>query len=81
LDSEFVGSVRDLPQISSRFGCPSTTIYITTKGLDLSKEFITQYNTGQKHKEKFFINYSHPQSGEQTYPSRLGIKLLEIKDY
>jgi len=59
-----LGSIRDLPQISGRYGIPSSTMYVTACGTSIvSKD-------NQKHinlnRFGFTVEYKHPLTGKTT---------------
>jgi len=72
LNSEYLGSVRDLPQVSGRYGCPATTIFVRAR------------NTGIKDRNinplfGFHISYRHPFTGQETSPSTdEAVKFLDV---
>lgn len=80
LESNTLGSIRDLPQMSGRYGCPSSTIYVSTNLVDLTPDIIGQYNRGNRKKNDFTIYYKHPANGIATAPTVTGIKMLEISN-
>jgi mRNA interferase MazF len=77
LESDSLGSVRDLPQISGNLGIPSSTLYITAKKTSVKPnepgrhEIILQ-------RLGFSINYIHPFTGKETdTPAEYAVKFIE----
>ncbi len=82
LESNSLGQIRDLPQVSGRFGVPSSMIYVRVEDIqNLPKKEIEEFNRGNKKKNNFTIQYMHPAKGIESSPPATGIKMLEIKDY
>ena len=80
--SLYLGSVRDLPQISDSCGLPATTIYVRIQNTNIKGEQIKKYNTIEGAKKHFNINYSHPVFGSPTSePVDYGIKFVECDYY
>ena len=77
LESPVLGSLRDLPQISGRFGCPATTLYVQAKETGISppspeeKHFI-------KHRFNFDIEYRNPITEKQSDTPAIGVKFVEV---
>lgn len=70
LDSDLLGSVRDLPQISGRYGIPSSTIYVTAKNTSVQGIEVKRFG--------FHIEYKHPMTGQQTNtPADYAVKFVE----
>ena len=67
------GSVRDLPQVSARYGGPSTTVRIKCKNTAVSKAEVDP--------EFYFgIDYIHPATGRVTFEHvDQGIKLILVE--
>ncbi|AIL13862.1 hypothetical protein IM40_10905 (plasmid) [Candidatus Paracaedimonas acanthamoebae] len=77
LESNTLGSVRDLPQISGTYGSPSSEIYITTRDTAISPEAIQHYHSNPRF--DFVINYLHPITHTFTAPSaKSSIKWLRF---
>lgn len=72
LESPYIGSIRDLPQVSGRYGCSSSVVYVRTHGTGVKK----------RHQDPLFwfsVSYRHPITGIETDErSDEAIKLLEI---
>ena len=80
--SDYLGSIRDLPQISDSCGLPSATIYVRIQNTNIPKEQVRKYDTVQGGKKYFNINYIHPITGYQiSEPVDYGIKFVECDDY
>jgi hypothetical protein len=69
-----LGSVRDLPQVSARYGGPSTTVYVKCRNTAVTKTEVDP--------EFYFgINYINPVTGKKTFEHvDDGIKLISL-DY
>lgn len=78
-ESDIIGSTRDLPQISGKYGCPSSEVYINIDGTGITdKKDIKKY-FGEPRSE-FVIRYMHPVHNTATYPTiNNGIKWLQRK--
>ncbi len=76
--SEFLGNIRDLPQISSRYGIPSSEIHINVKGTSISPQAISQFNRTPQVFD-FPIRYLHPTTEKETFEPVKGIKWLQIE--
>lgn len=75
LDSDIIGSIRDLPQISGRYGCPSSEVYITIDGTSISKEDMQPYLDKPRH--GFVIRYLSPQDRASSPTVNNAIKWLQ----
>jgi len=58
-DSPFLGSVRDLPQVSARYGVYSSEIRVVATGTDIASEVIKVYNEKPQNCN-FLIHYLNP---------------------
>ncbi len=71
--SSVFGSVRDLPQVSARYGGPSTTVRIKRKNTGVTK-------TSVDPEFYFGIDYIHPITGRKTFDhADQGIKLIALE--
>lgn len=78
LNSTILGSLRDLPQISGKYGVPATTIYVTAKNTGL----IDTSETIELQRKWFQIEYKHPVLGTETdTPVDNAIKFIECYAY
>jgi len=77
-ESQFLGSIRDLPQISSRYGKPSSEIHINVKDTSISPRAISQFNREPQNRD-FVIRYLHPVTDQETSLPATGIKWLQIE--
>ena len=76
LESNTLGSVKDLPQISGRYEMPATTIYLSINGSGIKKKQITREND---HRMNFTIYYIHPVLQYETdTPSHSAVKFIQI---
>jgi hypothetical protein len=76
LEDEIVGSIRDLPQYSSRYGLPSAEINISTAGTGISIEEVID-----NPRFDFTIKYQHPYTGKMTAPNAYpALKWILFKD-
>lgn len=72
-----LGSVRDLPQISGRFGIPSSTIYVTAKKTSVRPETSDKHEICL-HRFNFSVFYIHPVTEEETdSPADYAVKFVE----
>lgn len=78
-ESGVIGSIRDLPQMSSRYDRPSVELRITTERCtNIPVEIIKKYDNVPQN-TKFSITYLHPFDGTQTAePVNNGIKWLHL---
>jgi hypothetical protein len=78
LESEILGSVRDLPQISGRYGIPSSVIYMKAKETGVTP-LKKGYNYFDEHRFGFNIAYIHPIKNSKTSdPVEDGVKFIEV---
>ena len=77
LDSPYVGSVRNLPQISARYGCPASEIKLIIGG----KTSIKREEKRKKYVLRpFAIEYKLPNDRESSFaPVKNGIKIINVK--
>ena len=59
LESPYIGSLRDLPQVSGRYGCTSTVIYVRARGTSVKKQ-------PKEPLFKFSITYQNAVTGKET---------------
>jgi hypothetical protein len=72
LESPNIGSIRDLPQVSSRYGCLSTTVYLRAVGTNIK-------NFNNEPCFNFCINYKNPVTGEETHDhTEHAVKFVEV---
>lgn len=77
LDSDYLGSIRDLPQISGHYGLPSSEIYITTEGTGITTESVKKYQNNPRF--NFCIDYINPVTDKRSAASNQGaIKWLQF---
>ena len=78
LDSPYLGSIRDIPQISDTYGLPASTLYLSLQGTSADPEEISQEKN--IFRKNFSIHYKHPKDNSGTYPSAdNGLKFVECK--
>ena len=71
-ESTVLGSIRDLQQVSARYGNLATTVVVKCRGTAITKTKIDPVFY-------FHIDYKHPVYNTSTAePTEMGIKLLEI---
>ena len=72
LESPYIGSLRDLPQVSGRYGCPATVIYVRARGTSVKKQ-------PKNPLFNFSITYQNAITGKETDERSEGtaIKFLE----
>ena len=78
LESDILGSVRDLPQISGRFGIPNSIIYVKARetGIVSPEKNIDYF---EDHRFGFNISYVNPITGNETSPPiEDGVKFVEV---
>jgi len=74
-NSENLGSVRDLPQISGRYDIPSSVVKVYTQGTRVT-------DTKQKTKFEFHIEYRPPNPKAYPWePVDHGVKIIEIETW
>lgn len=81
LKSDYVGTIRDLPQLSGRYNTPAVTIFIRVE--DVKAEFpnMTAFNRGDIIKKDITIHYKNPLTDKEIYAPVKGIKMIELKKY
>lgn len=80
--SPYLGSIRDLPQISDSCGLPATTIYVQVQDTNIKKDEITKYSNTKNGTKNFSITYIHPVLEHPTSDSvDYGIKFVECDFY
>lgn len=73
LNSTVLGSVRDLQQVSARYGGPSTTVRVKCKNTNIKKTAIDPVFY-------FTVNYIHPVTGKiLSEPTDQGIKFIILE--
>jgi hypothetical protein len=78
VESPYIGSIRDFPQISAKYGVYSSEIHIVAHGTSIDSETIRSYNMEPKNKS-FIIHYLHPTTEKPTsQPAVRAIKWLLI---
>lgn len=78
-ESVCIGSIRDLPQISSRYEIASSEIYFDVRDTGIESEIIKKYNSAPQNMN-FFIRYLHPATGKVTFPpANHAIKWLQVQ--
>ena len=73
-NSPYLGSVRDLPQISGRYGIPSSVVRVYTQDTEVR-------DTDQKEKFEFHIEYRPPNPTYPWEPVNHGVKIVEIESW
>ncbi len=77
--SDVIGSVRDLQQISGRYGIPSSEVYIGWKNTKIKYTDVERYKKTPRF--DFSIQYLHPIHEYPTFPSvERSIKWLQFLD-
>lgn len=77
-NSDIIGSIRDLPQLSGSYGKPSSEIYIETQNTGISLETIKKYQA-KPTRFDFSIRYLHPFTNKRTAePVSDSIKWLQL---
>jgi hypothetical protein len=71
-NSTVFGSVRALPQVSARYGGPSTTVRVKRRNTSVTR-------TSVEPEFDFVIDYKHPITDEVTGHADQGIKLIEVE--
>ncbi len=78
-DSNILGSLRELPQMSGRYGVPSSEIVVKIGGTNITEEAIAEYG---KPRFDFSIHYRRAFDGMQISPSVINsLKLLVIEKF
>ena len=80
-NSNFIGSIRDFPQLSEKYKVPSSEIHITVSGTGIDLETIEKYNQVPQNMS-FFIRYLDPHTGKSVAKSSTNaIKWLRIEQF
>jgi hypothetical protein len=77
LNDLVLGSLREAPEISGKFGCASSTIIVNAHGTQICNDD-GKWEKFEKHIFEFEINYTHPLTGKNTARKTDGVKFVEI---
>lgn len=78
VDSDSLGSMRELLQSSARYGMPSSEIEVHVGGTKVTKEEAMVFNKEPRY--DFCIDYRRARDDVQLSPSVTGIKLVKVLD-
>ncbi|MEN8236788.1 MAG: hypothetical protein ABFQ95_04515 [Pseudomonadota bacterium] len=75
LDSDVIASIRDLPQISGRYGIPSSEVYLQTDHTAVTSDKIREIT--QEPRQHFYIRYLDPNGNQTASDVPHGLKWIQ----